>query len=350
MSKSVPINKGNYSMETENRERLFEKNRGEGWEEEYKQYRNNWIKYPQECIVSEYPLLVDLELSTICNLSCPMCYTITKKFRKNIKKSYMDFSLYKKIIDEIAGKVPALRLSLRGEATLHPNFIECIQYAKKKGIKEVSFLTNGSKLDYEFIEKIIRSEVDWITISIDGVGETYETIRKPMKFNNILNSVISLKSIKEKLGVKRPVVKIQTIWPAIKDDPEKYYNTFKQYVDLIAFNPLIEFSSKTSDIAYEDFFYCPQLYQRLVIGADGYALMCACDEYGKSRGHIGNANEETVYEIWHSSKLNYIRETHKKANGFKELEVCSQCFVPRKTEENESFVLDGRKIIVKNYK
>lgn len=94
MNRNVPINKGNYSMETEIREELFEKNRGEGWEEEYRQYRSNWIKYPKECIVSEYPLLVDLELSTVCNLNCPMCYTITEQFQKNVKKTYMNFDLY----------------------------------------------------------------------------------------------------------------------------------------------------------------------------------------------------------------------------------------------------------------
>lgn len=255
----------------------------------------------------------------------------------------------KKIIDEIAGKVPALRLSLRGESTLHPKFIECIEYAKARGIKEVSFLTNGSKLNDEFIEKIVSAGADWITISIDGVGETYEKIRMPMKFDEILNNVISLKTVKEKLGVKRPVVKIQTIWPAIKDNPEKYYNTFKDYVDLIAFNPLINFSDSCSHIVYEDNFCCPQLYQRLVIGSDGHALMCACSTDEKNREFVGDANKDTVYEIWHGNKLNSIRKVHEMRNGFKKIEACRKCFNPRKTEDNEYFILNGEKIIVKNY-
>ncbi len=185
--KNIPINKGNYSsFEVKSREELFETYKSEGWEEEYTAYRNNWSKFPKEQIVNEYPLLVDIELASLCNLKCPMCYTITDEFKEKVNAKLVDFELYKKIIDEISGKVPALRLSLRGESTLHPKFIECIKYAKDKGIKEISTLTNGSKLDLDFFEKIVNAGIDWITISVDGLNEEYEKIRKPLKFKDIL--------------------------------------------------------------------------------------------------------------------------------------------------------------------
>ena len=40
---SIPINKGNYSMDTEERLQLFEKNRGSDWPDGYKKYRD-WIR------------------------------------------------------------------------------------------------------------------------------------------------------------------------------------------------------------------------------------------------------------------------------------------------------------------
>ena len=73
---NTPIDKGNYSMDTTEREILFDKNRGSNWPIGYKKYRKQWSDLPKFNIVSEYPLLVDLELSSICNLKCPMCYTI----------------------------------------------------------------------------------------------------------------------------------------------------------------------------------------------------------------------------------------------------------------------------------
>lgn len=44
----VPINKGNYSMDTAEREALFEQCRGDGWEAEYAEYRSNWPEYPKQ--------------------------------------------------------------------------------------------------------------------------------------------------------------------------------------------------------------------------------------------------------------------------------------------------------------
>ena len=142
-------------MDPAEREALFEQYRGEGWQDEYSEYRKNWSEYPKKQYVSDYPLLVDIELASICNLKCAMCYTITDEFKQRVNTKRMEFELFKKIIDEIGGKIPAIRLSLRGEATLNTKFTECIKYAKDRGIKEVSTLTHGGKLTLPFFEKIV---------------------------------------------------------------------------------------------------------------------------------------------------------------------------------------------------
>lgn len=347
MSEKTPINKGNYDMETPERLALFEKYRALGWEEEYQAYRRNWVEYAKNQCVSEYPLLVDIELSTVCNLHCPMCYTITEEFKKSVSKQFMDWALFQKIVDEIGGKVPAVRLSLRGEPTLHPEFVSCIRYCKEKGIGEVSFLTNGSKLNEELFVEIAEAGASWITVSIDGVGKTYEHIRRPLRFADTLQKLKDIHKIKAQKGWKRPVIKIQSIWPAIQENPSEFYNTFEPYVDLIAFNPLISgySSHDTSGVVYMDAFSCPQIYQRLVIGADGRVLLCSNDEEG--RCILGDVNKQSVYEIWHSEALEKVRRLHKKG-AFRELEVCGLCYLPRETKDKRAFVND-REIIIKNY-
>ena len=346
MALNTPINKGNYGMETKEREVEFERKRALGWEEEYKKYRDNWVLYAKEKIVSEYPLLVDIELSSLCNLHCPMCYTITEEFKNRVKTQLMDYSLFKKMIDEIGGKVPAIRLSLRGEATLHPKFIDCIMYAKKNGIKEVSFLTNGANLDEEFFIKIANAGADWITISVDGLYETYETIRKPLKFADIYKKIKEIHAIKNNNGWEKPVIKVQGIWPAIKDNPEDYYHIFEPITDYIAFNPLIDYLSNDIDIIYEDNFSCPQPFQRLVVGSDGIVMLCSNDE--ECRHPLGDINVQSIYDVWHNEKIEKIRELHIKGDFFKN-EVCRACYIPRKTECNEKAVIDDRQIVIKNY-
>ena len=346
--KNIPINKGNYtSFETKEREDLFEKNRGLGWSSEYDQYRDNWEKRPKRQEVSEYPLLVDIELSALCNLKCPMCYTITDNFKEKVNARSMEFDLFKKIIDEIGGKVPAIRLSLRGEPTLNRNFIECIEYAKKNGIKEVSTLTHGKKLELDYFIKMVDAGIDWITVSVDGLDEEYEKIRRPLKFADTLRRIKQMHEYKLSKGINRPVIKIQSLWPAIRNNPEDFYNTFEPISDLIAFNPLIDYLQKDSDIKYVDNFLCPQLYQRIVIGADGQMMMCSNDE--ENEHVIGDANKDSIYDIWHGDLLNKVRATHLKKEGFKEISVCRKCYIPREVEDGEKSSVNGRKISVLNY-
>ncbi|MDB5807748.1 MAG: Fe-S oxidoreductase containing radical domain [Betaproteobacteria bacterium] len=342
----VPINKGNYSMDTPEREAEFQRKLGSDWPEGYAQYRKDWVDHAKNQTVADYPTLVDLELSSVCNLRCPMCYTISEDFRKHVDAKIMDFDMFKRIIDEIGGKVPALRLSLRGESTVHPKFVEAVRYAKEHGIKEVSTLTHGGRLTPEFFQKVQEAGIDWITISIDGLKETYEHIRKPLKFDDLLDKLKAIKKYKEDRGLLKPVIKVQGIWPAIQENPQGYYDTFAPITDQVAFNPLIDYLSNDKDIEYLEDFTCPQQYQRLVIGADGLVMKCSNDE--ENREVIGDAKTQTVHEIWHGEKMQKVREMHLQPRGFMNSAVCRKCYLPRKTQDDAGEV-NGRTFAVRNY-
>lgn len=342
----VPINKGNYSMDTPEREALFEQYRGEAWPEGYSEYRRNWSEYPKRQFVSEWPLLVDIELSSICNLTCSMCYTTTEHFKQSVTQKRMDFGLYRKIVDEIGGHVPAIRLSLRGEPTLHTRFVECIKYARQKGIKEVSSLTHGGKLSGKYMRQVVDAGIDWITISIDGLEEVYDSVRKPLKFHETLERIKAIKRYKDEQGLKRPVIKIQGVWPAIEKDPQRYYDTFAPYVDLVAFNPLIDYLEQDRSIEYIESFACPQQYQRLVIGSDGLVMKCSNDEHGQEI--IGDINKQSVHDVWHGPAMSAVRQMHTQPRGFMQSPVCRKCYLPRMTKDDAAEV-GGRTFIVKNY-
>ena len=349
-NKHIPINKGHFDLDTPERIIEFQNKMSTGWENsEYKKYRNAWKEYPKKRIIRDYPIQVDLELSSFCNLNCPMCYRRTKEFHTFVDESFMEYKLFKRIIDEVANKVYAIRLSWRGESMMHPEFLNILQYVKQRGVKEVSFLTNASKLDMKTFQLIAEAGADWITISADGIGDMYNTIRKPLLFNDTFQKIKDIAILKKQHNLIKPVIKLQTIWPAIKDDPEVYYKTYAPYVDLIAFNPLIDYLGKDdeTEIVYELDFICPQLYQRIFVASDGNVMMCNSDEYGQYI--IGNAYEKSIHEIWHGSKLNEIRSIHKKNNGFKELEICRRCFYPRKTKITEKTIVEGREIFIENY-
>lgn len=343
----IPINKGHFDLDTAERTAAFSRKLAQGWENDYAEYRRLWVDLAKRRELRDYPLLVDLELSSKCNLHCPMCYTITEEFLSKVDKKYMEFDLFKKIIDEIAGKVFAVRLSLRGESTLNRHFIDAVAYAKQKGIREVSTLTHGKKFTGEFLRKAIEAGIDWITISIDGTAETYNKIRYPLKWEDTLGRLKEIKAFKDELGVAKPVIKVQGIWPAIRENPTAYYEALEPYTDLIAYNPLIDYLRHDSDILYEEDFACPQLYQRLVVGSDGKVMMCSNDE--DAQHPVGDAYAQTIYEIWHGEAMANVRRIHSQRGGFKELNVCRHCYYPRKTVPDETAQVNERTITIENY-
>ena len=306
---------------------------------------------PNNGIVREYPLLVDLETVSRCNLKCPMCPTVTTEFKEKriepFKKGMMEFSLIKKIIREIAGNIYSLRLSWIGEPLLHNRLIDAVKLAKDFGIKEVSFLTNGYRLNQTYFEKLVRAGIDHITISIDGMDDVYNSIRKPLVFEETLDKIKKIKNYKVKNNLDKPVIKIQGVWPAISKNPERFYNTFAPLVDLIAFNPLIDYLHNDNNIIYEDNFTCPQHYQRIVIGSNGKATMCSSDDFMDVE--IGDANKQTIYEMWHGKEFEKVREIHQDDNGFRKIKPCKNCYYPRKTALDETAVINGRKVKIENY-
>jgi len=337
--------KGNTPLDTDDRLKEFTRKSMLGWEEQYKDYSRLWLELPQKYEIGDYPLHVDLELASICNLRCPMCFTLNQSFKDSVNQVFMDFNLFQKVIDEIAGKVYKVNLGLRGESTLHPRFIEAVAYAKTKEIYEVTTITNASRLYLNFFIESVKAGIDRFTISIDGLEQEYDKIRKPLKFKDILNKLKAIKDYKEQNNLIKPLIKVQGVWPAIRPNPSEYYNTIAPFVDLVTYIPLSDWRHQDTNIVYVEQFSCPVLYQRLVVGADGQVIMCLHDQ--DAENILGNAHYQTIYDIWHGQKFMEIRESHKREN-FRLINTCRKCLLPRKTV-GEKAIVNGRDIWIENY-
>lgn len=325
----MKINKGQFQLSSQMESLRFHLKRGRGHLFRYIINRARWHYYPRMRYVSRFPEHIDIEISSACDMSCPMCYRRMDEFKTRVQATLMDLALFKKLVDEcVKYNAYSIRLSLRGEAFLHPNIVEMIQYAKRKGIREVSTLTNGFKLNPELFVEVMDVGLDWLTISFDGLGKTYERIRQPAKFEEAVDKIRRYNEIKKAQGKVKPVIKVQSIWPAIEDDIEAYYGIFAPIVDQIASNPLIEYLHRDADIEYEDDFICPVPWQRLSVSSNGLVLMCVNDEFGENI--IGDTKKESLYGIWNGQLLQKIREIHKNRGGIKKLDPCKKCYLPRK--------------------
>ena len=164
----------------------------------------SWKYFP----LSFYPLIapkkprsIQFEITTKCNLACPMCLRpIYKDFKSN---QYFPFDLFKKVIDDALPELETVYLWGIGEPFLNKKFMEMIEYAKGHKLK-VIINTNGTLLNSAISDELIELKVDEIIFSIDGIGSTFEKIRKGARFDNVMNNILELKASKENNNSKLP--------------------------------------------------------------------------------------------------------------------------------------------------
>ncbi len=206
--------------------------------------RFKWHFYPRLSIVSKFPLHVDIEVTNKCNMNCPMC------FRKNIRgdQGYMEWEAFTKIVDECArNNVFSIRLSWRGESLTHPDIKDIVRYATRK-IKNVSFVTNAFYLNKEMSEHLIDCQLSYVSASFDGIGDIYNQVRFPAKYEESYAKLKYLQEAKEKRKTKKPQLRVTTLWPAISGNPQEYYDVMSKVVDYIAVNNYKNFFTSPSQL------------------------------------------------------------------------------------------------------
>ena len=62
----------------------------------------------------------------------------------------------------------------------------------------------------------------------------YEKIRHPLKFDDAVQKIKNYQEIKRRRKSVKPVIKVQTVWPAISKNPNEFLNIFDPITDQVA--------------------------------------------------------------------------------------------------------------------
>ncbi len=306
--------------------------RGKGKLLGYLHNRYQWKSYPAKRKVAQFPLNVDIEVSSKCQIKCDHCF---RQYMDIGENDFMPLDMYKKIVGE-CGKhgLFTLKFSMRGEPLLHPDIVEMVDFAKRSGVREVWINTNGGNFTEEMVRGLMGAGVDWITMSFDGLGAMYESVRKPLKYSESLEKLKMMRRVRDELGVST-LLNVQTIWSAIKDDPEVYISLMKGIVDRVAYNPDMTFEEST--MVTDDAYVCPRLWQRLCITSTGRYLKCPSDFMMEEI--LGTVDEYTVKEAW---DILQERQRQLHIDGRKkESRVCNKCHHGAKKVPNKLKLAGG---------
>ncbi|UCE43032.1 MAG: SPASM domain-containing protein [Candidatus Aminicenantes bacterium] len=273
------------------------------------------------------PVRLWVELTSYCNYKCIMCPN--KDLRKE-DRGFMDFDLYKNIVDESKDFVFEINLAHRGESLMHPQLIEAISYAKKNRIF-TRLHTNGSLLSEEVSHKIIRSKLDRLSFSFDGYDrETYEKIRIGGNFDKTLENIVRFLQIKKKTRSKKPITVIEVINFNQKDKQEylkakkSFHDQFKNLpLNNIVFREMHNWAGQIEkERQGKNYTVCPFPWNALVIYWDGAVLPCTQDFFGDFV--VGNMKDSSLLEIWNGENMRYLRKKLAE-RSIAELKACSNC-------------------------
>jgi radical SAM protein with 4Fe4S-binding SPASM domain len=117
------------------------------------------------------PISLEWDLAYNCNLKCLHC-------RNDVNTEYKFFNIdyYKRLIERVA-PIKAEFLTIGGgEPFLYPHLFEIIKFGNSLGFK-CRILSNGWFIDEEIAEKLKKSDVWGVMVSIDGIGRNHDKIR-----------------------------------------------------------------------------------------------------------------------------------------------------------------------------
>lgn len=291
----------------------------------YLVYRYKYNNFPELKTIEDYPPNLQIEISSVCNLRCVMCYQKDKTFSAKSKgfMGYMNFELFKKIIDEIEGNLEAVTFASRGEPTLNPELEKFLKYSEGKflGLK---LNTNATILSEKIINTLLSSDLETLVFSIDAANkEMYEKIRVNANFEKILKNLELFHKIKNK-NYKNSKLKVRISGVLINDQQnlKEIKSFYKDLADEFAFVHYTPWESSYDNEINDIEDPCTDLWRRMFVWWDGKVNPCDYDY--KSTLSVWNAENMSIKDIWTSEAYKEIRNKHLTKNR-KKLEPCARC-------------------------
>ncbi|MBI3890784.1 MAG: radical SAM protein [Candidatus Wallbacteria bacterium] len=125
---------------------------------------------PKDCGLcpdhEQHSCLPIIEITNHCNLECPICIV---QNRNNYNMSRSEFADTVQGIVDKEGLVDTMNLS-GGEPTVHPQFLEFLDLARRPEIARVSISTNGLRIaqDYGFCQELAARKV-YVNLQLDAM-------------------------------------------------------------------------------------------------------------------------------------------------------------------------------------
>lgn len=265
------------------------------------------------------PSFLWMELTNRCNANCVYCD------RTYVGKPHdMDFNLYKKIVDSCP-YAKVIQVQGVGEPLLYPKIVEAITYAKRRK-RIVRFSTNASLLNKDLSLQLLEAGLGEIRFSVDEcTKEGYESLRKGLKWETVLENIKNFEMLKEEGGYKTKTILRMTRTKENSRRMPDIIAFWKEIVTPVLTTPerLIPPPSlfKNNMFSSGKPLRCKRVGQHLSVRSNGTVILC-CRDWG-SVYSMGNLVKESVLDVYNGKKFCKTRNAIKTGVNYPTL--CKYC-------------------------
>ena len=276
-------------------------------------------RFPFRLPDAEFPRIVALEFTNVCNLRCPYCAAQIGPVRG--QRGFMTGATFARIVSQLREfPLQTLRVIGGGEPTMHPRFAEFA--SQLQGVAGISTLTTNGQLFSGKNSRQTATSFDIVEISVDGSDATeYEKYRVGGSFRKLLGGIELLRSAAAQERSKMVLhIRIMTKVSDVERIPE-LRSYWEQYADSVSVQHLFDRTGDGTNLftimpkVEGAFRQCEYPFKAMGICWNGDVPLCpAIEERLKvSDGGLllGNVNNDSLLKIWHGPLLRQYRQAHR---------------------------------------
>ncbi len=289
-----------------------------------------------------YPSTIMIEVTNHCNLHCITCAR-EYHYGDSMDKGFIELDLLKSIVNQAYPYIDSIGLTGLGEPLLYKQLPEALEYIKAKsdGIF-TSISTNANlKNTVEIIENVGHN-INTLQISIDGIDDIYESVRKNSDYQLFIDNVVKILEIStrldfdvifnfvvvkenfhqmsdilrlgKKLGIKHINYTLFNL-ASVTDIKLEYYKIFHSDEFLTKLFQTKELAKTTNgmEITYWDykseqgFKKCGFPWNHFYITWDGFLVPCCAKPFPKEK-YFGNLNSTPFIDCLNSVSFQKFRQ------------------------------------------
>lgn len=311
-------------------------------------------RFLKSAYVSGYPYYLTIEPGNVCQLKCVLCPTGQRE--EGLPKGFLNFTNFKKIIDELGDYLYIVELYNWGEPFLNTEIFRMVKYARDRNIF-VMISSTLNRFNKALCQKLMGCNLNLLMISLYGASqETVETYQRGNNFKRVIENIKLIVEERRKSKRRKPFLQWRFMVTKyneheISEATEiakkigidflelarlRCYMSKQPFLDTISqFENVKEWLPKNEAYSYYDYAHkgrkillnndCSFLWTRSVVNWDGSVFPC-CAVFDK-KWNFGNMFKSDFGKIWNNIKY---RASRDKIARDKEVGPKTACHICKK--------------------